>query len=92
MSSADPADLTCQELVELVTDYFDGALTPADRERFVAHLAECEGCVNHVRQVEKTITAVGALREQHLQPDTRDALLAAFRNWNRRGDPAQRSV
>jgi hypothetical protein len=48
--------------------------------------------VNHVRQVEKTITAVGALREQHLQPDTRDALLAAFRNWNRRGDPAQRSV
>jgi anti-sigma factor RsiW len=75
--------MTCQELVELVTEYLEGALSAADRERFTAHLAECEGCAIHVAQVEKTVAAVGALREQDLQPEARDALLAAFRDWKR---------
>ena len=32
--------LTCQEVVELVTAYLEGAMTPAMTTRFEAHLAE----------------------------------------------------
>jgi len=92
MTSADPDDLTCQELVELVTDYFEDALSPADRARFLAHVADCEGCAIHVVQVEKTIQSLGSLHERDLAPATRDALLGAFRDWHREGDPARGSV
>jgi anti-sigma factor RsiW len=92
MTPAHPDEMTCQELVELVTDYFVGALSPADRARFLAHVAECEGCAIHVQQVETTIEALGSLRERDLAPATRDALLAAFRHWKREGDPARGSL
>jgi anti-sigma factor RsiW len=74
-------ELTCQELVELVTDYLEGTLAPADRKRFEAHLGECEGCESYVLQMRKTVELVGALREDDLHPDARDALLGAFRGF-----------
>ena len=37
-------DLACKELVELVTEYLEGTLPPAERARFDAHLGQCEGC------------------------------------------------
>ncbi len=79
----DARELTCQELVELVTDYLEGALPPADRARFEAHLSDCEGCANYLAQMRMTVDAVGALLEEHLEPSARDALLAAFRNYRR---------
>jgi anti-sigma factor RsiW len=80
-------ELTCQELVELVTEYLEGTLAPGDSERFEAHLADCEGCENYVLQMRKTVELVGALREDHLEPDTRDALLRAFRGFTRADSP-----
>ena len=52
--------LTCQELVELVTDYSENALGPADRPRFDAHVAECPGCDIYLRQMQTTLELVGA--------------------------------
>ena len=78
-----PEELTCQELVELVTDYLEGALPPADRARFEDHLAACEGCAIYLDQMRRTVAVVGALREDHLEPDARDALLAVFRDFRR---------
>ncbi|MEW6583851.1 MAG: zf-HC2 domain-containing protein [Actinomycetota bacterium] len=73
--------LACAELVALVTDYLEGALSLADRARFDAHLAECPGCVTYVEQFRQTLTAIGTLREEDVTPAARDALLAAFRDW-----------
>ncbi len=75
-------DITCRELVELVTDYLDGALSPADRERFEAHLQICDACVMYVDQLRSTVTAVGTLSEETLEPAARDELLRAFRDWH----------
>jgi anti-sigma factor RsiW len=47
--------VTCQELVELVTDYFEGALDETDRDRFEAHLTVCPGCVHYVGQMRVTL-------------------------------------
>ena len=76
-------DLSCQELVELVTDYLDGALAPGERARFDAHLAECEGCTRYVEQIRATIAVAGSTRELEARPEVAP-LLSAFRDWHRR--------
>ena len=42
MSETTLPEMPCQELVELVTDYLEDRLSPVDRIRFEAHIAECE--------------------------------------------------
>ena len=75
------AELTCKELVELVTDYLDGSLPADELERFEEHLVYCGPCVTHLEQMQTTIRTAGALREQDLEPAVADQLLAAFRGW-----------
>jgi anti-sigma factor RsiW len=75
--------LTCKELVELVTDYLEGALSVADARRFELHVAGCGGCAAYLAQLRETIRLTGALAEEGLDPTARDALLAAFRDWRR---------
>jgi anti-sigma factor RsiW len=74
-------DITCAELVELVTGYLDGALPANLVERFEEHLVLCDGCSVHVHQMRETIRITGRLREDDLQPEVADQLLAAFRGW-----------
>lgn len=76
-------DITCRELVELVNDYIEGALSDADRARFEAHLGICEACVTYVDQIRMTIGASGRLTEEQLDPQARAELLSAFRGWKR---------
>ena len=78
-------DLACRELVELVTDYLEGALTPGERARFEAHIAGCEGCTHYVAQIRATIAITGATRAHEEGPEIR-GLLAAFRD-RQRGRP-----
>jgi anti-sigma factor RsiW len=75
-------ELTCQELVELVTDYFEGALPPDQRALFDAHVAECPGCEIYLEQVRTTIALVRDSARVADRPETA-ALLAAFRDWKR---------
>jgi anti-sigma factor RsiW len=74
-------DLTCAEIVEIVTDYLEGALDPPDRERLEEHLALCDGCTAYIEQMRRTIELTGRLREDDLPPETRAALIEAFRGW-----------
>jgi anti-sigma factor RsiW len=75
------ADLTCQELVELVTNYLDDALSGTTRARFDRHLSGCDGCSAYLRQMRDTIRVTGAITEEQLEPAQRDRLLRAFRTW-----------
>ena len=74
-------DLPCQELVELVTDYFEGAMPAALRERFDAHLGICGPCREYLEQMRQTLRVVGRLTEESIPPAGRDQLLAMFRAW-----------
>jgi anti-sigma factor RsiW len=76
-------DLTCAELVELVTAYLDGALDPAASQRFEDHLAECPDCATYVEQFRVTIAQLGAIRVDSLSPDAELHLLDAFRGLAR---------
>jgi anti-sigma factor RsiW len=79
------ADLTCQELVELVTDYFEGALAPEARQRFEAHVQGCDGCQAYVDQMRQTIRLAGELTPAQVSEAAQQRLLAAFRDWKRAG-------
>jgi len=74
-------ELTCKQLVELVTDYFEGALPTAERACFEAHLAGCRGCRAYLAQMRRTIRTLGALTEESIAPPAREHLLRAFRDW-----------
>ncbi len=77
------APMTCQELVELITDYLDGKLNRDAEVRFVFHLAQCPGCVTYLEQLRETIAAIGSLPPESLDDRVRDDLLEAFRGWGR---------
>jgi predicted anti-sigma-YlaC factor YlaD len=76
-------ELTCSEVVELVTAYLEGRLSPADVERFEEHLVFCEGCQNYLEQMRRTIEVTGQLREEDLAPHVQELLLSTFRSWRR---------
>lgn len=75
--------LSCQELVELVTAYLDDALPAADRARFEAHIAGCDGCTGYLEQIKVTIALTGRLVPEQLDPAAKATLLDAFRHWSR---------
>jgi anti-sigma factor RsiW len=77
-------DITCKELVELVTAYLDGALTEPDHEFFAQHIAGCDGCATYVDQIKLTIAAAGSINENTIEPAARDELMSAFRGWHNR--------
>ena len=77
-------EMPCRELVELITDYLEDRLSPFDRVRFEAHLAECEACRTYIDQFRQTIRSLGRLPEESLSTQAREALIAAFRDWSRR--------
>ena len=74
-------ELSCKELVELVTDYFEGELSSEDQERFVAHLGTCDGCEMYLEQMRQTINALGKLPEESIPAEAKEELIEAFRNW-----------
>jgi anti-sigma factor RsiW len=75
-----PDHITCQELVELVTDYFDGALPPRETELFEQHMNFCEGCDWYVDEMRKTVATNGKLKEEDVPDEVLEPLLTAFRD------------
>ena len=75
--------VTCQQVVELVSAYLDQALPPEEASLFEQHVNFCDGCDWYVDQMRSTVQTVGRITEQDVPDDTREKLLAAFRDWNR---------
>ena len=75
-------DIVCQQAVELVTDYLEGALSGRERRRFERHLAECPHCTAYLEQIRSTIAAVGRIEADSLALAVRDDLVALYRRWS----------
>ncbi|MVU76242.1 anti-sigma factor [Nocardia sp. ET3-3] len=73
--------MNCDEFVELVTAFLDGALEPDTEQRFLEHLSRCDGCEVYLEQFRRTIQAVGELPPETLSGPARDHLLNAFRGF-----------
>ena len=70
--------MSCSELVELVTDYLEGRLEPAEVARFEAHLEVCPPCAVYLDQMRLTLRALGRIPEESISPEARKELLHAF--------------
>lgn len=73
--------MNCDEFVELVTAFLDGALDADTEGRFVDHLSICDGCERYLDQFRATMHTLGELPAANLSTEARDELLTAFRNW-----------
>jgi anti-sigma factor RsiW len=73
--------LACQQVVEMVTDYLEDALAPADRKRLEGHLAGCPGCTEYLAQMRETIRLAGRLTPEDLSPQMRAAFTDLYRTW-----------
>jgi anti-sigma factor RsiW len=74
-------DIVCQQAVELVTDYLEGALSRRDRRRFEHHLRACPNCTAYLEQIRITIALTGAVEADELAPEAREDLSALYRRW-----------
>ena len=75
--------MTCKELVELVTEYLEGTLPEDLRLRMEQHLSRCSGCTNYLEQMRQTIRLTGQLKEENLSEQQKDDLLSLFRDWKK---------
>jgi anti-sigma factor RsiW len=73
--------LSCQELVELVTSYLEGALPEAERGSFEHHIAGCIGCHKYLQQMRTTIELTGRLSTTDVSREAAAKLLLVFRDW-----------
>jgi anti-sigma factor RsiW len=80
VTSTEP--LTCQELVELVTDYLEDALPAAARTRFDSHLSDCDACLAYLRQLRATLDLLGRIEPEDIDQEAERTLLGVFRSWN----------
>ena len=78
-------DLACQQAVELVTDYLEGALSRAARRRFEAHLSGCPHCTEYLAQMRETIRLAGRIAPEDLTPSMRTDLTDIYRRWRAEG-------
>ena len=75
-------EFSCQEMIEVVTNYLDDALPPDEQQRFERHLSYCAGCNTYVDQIRETIRQTSMVpREESLPPALREAIVAQFRRW-----------
>ena len=77
-------EFSCQEMIEVVTNYLDGALDTDEQQRFERHLSRCAGCNTYLDQMRETIRQTSMVpREESLPPALREEIVAQFRNWKR---------
>ena len=79
--SADVEHLTCKEFVEVLTDYLEDALDPAERADIERHIVICRGCSNYIEQMRRTIDLVGRVADDGPDGVPTDTLLGLFREW-----------
>ncbi len=65
----------------LVTDYLEGALSPAERARLEAHLADCDYCLVYLAQIRATIDIAGQIEPEVIEPEVLDELVTPYRRW-----------
>jgi anti-sigma factor RsiW len=82
MSQQQVEQLSCQEFVELVTNYLEGALPEDERLRFEDHISRCDGCNVYLEQIRETAAVLGRLTEDDVSPEAERELLHAFRDWH----------
>jgi hypothetical protein len=71
-------DISCANMSELVTDYFEDALPADEHTSFEIHLVFCSDCLAYLGQMRATVHELSALPAPEIDADERRRLLDAF--------------
>ena len=71
-------EVTCRQFVELITEYFEGALQPRTLSQVEEHLVMCDWCDTYLEQMQATIASLRELGDER-SPEPPDSVLAVFR-------------
>jgi anti-sigma factor RsiW len=80
-------EISCKELVDLVTGYMDETITDEARAKFEQHLSECGYCSAYVQQMHMTVKLTNTLSEPEPSKPAPDELLNIFRQWKQENKP-----
>jgi anti-sigma factor RsiW len=78
-------NLECQQAVELVTDYLEGALSRRERRRLEAHLRACPNCSAYFEQIQAVIAFSGSVDPDDLSERASSDLIELYRRWRQDG-------
>jgi anti-sigma factor RsiW len=81
--------ITCEEVVEIVTDYIEGAVDAATRAELESHLALCPHCQTYLEQMRQTIDELGHVPVRTLSDQAQHDLVTAFRTYRAPEPPAR---
>ncbi len=81
MTLLTPQEIPCREVVEMVTDYLEGALSRRDRRRIEHHLAGCPHCSAYLEQMRETLRLTGRLMTDDLSPEMQREFGEIYRRW-----------
>jgi hypothetical protein len=84
MTVRKPIELSCREVVELVTEYSSNAMTAEDRVRFEQHLLTCPPCTTYIGQMKATVEIAGGLRGDETNRDAEPNIMAIFQRWKQK--------
>jgi anti-sigma factor RsiW len=76
-----PAEIPCQQVVELISDYLEGALPARERRRLEHHLAGCPHCSAYLAQMRETLRLTGRLVPEDLSPEMQREFSDVYRQW-----------
>jgi anti-sigma factor RsiW len=74
--------MRCQQAVELLTDYLEGALARREQARLERHLETCDGCRAYLEQLRTTISTLGQARLVPPDPAVRAQLIELYRRYH----------
>ncbi len=77
--TAEAEDLVCVELVELVTDYLEGALPDAQAQRLERHLDTCPGCTEYLEQLRAVAGSLRGVTDESFPAELRNSVIADFK-------------
>lgn len=80
-----PAEIACQQVVELISDYLEGALPASERRRLEHHLAGCPHCTAYLAQMRETLRLAGRLVPEDLSPEMQREFSDIYRRWRADG-------
>lgn len=81
MSLFTPREIPCQQVVEMISDYLEDALSIRDRRRLEHHLAGCPHCTAYLAQMRETLRLTGRLVPADLTPAMQQEFEEVYRHW-----------
>jgi anti-sigma factor RsiW len=66
--------MTCREAIEVLADYIESTLTPAEREKLEAHLRECAPCRAYLATYTRAAELAAKVNRVEMPPEVRQRL------------------